>query len=41
MQQFAGLLLGLLAAVLLIQVGQGGPAQMRQWLRAKFLGDPA
>jgi hypothetical protein len=41
MEQFAGLVLLILAAALLVNLAQGGPAQVRAWLRAKFLGQPA
>ncbi|HEV3136171.1 MAG TPA: hypothetical protein VG348_15890 [Acidimicrobiia bacterium] len=41
MEQFAGFALGILAAILLLQFAQGGTKQVRQWLAAKFLGQPS
>lgn len=38
MEQAAGTILLLLAAVMLLQLAKGGPTQLRQWLGAKFLG---
>lgn len=40
MEQFAGLVLLVLAVALFVNLVQGGPAQVRAWLRAKFLGQP-
>ena len=41
MDQFAGFVLGILAAILLLQFAQGGTAQVKRWLAAKFLGQPS
>jgi uncharacterized membrane protein len=38
-EQAARLILGLIAAVLVLQLIQHGPAGPTRWLRAKFLGD--
>jgi hypothetical protein len=40
MSQFAGFCLGLFAAVMLLQLAQGGPTQLKAWLSSKFLGQP-
>jgi hypothetical protein len=40
-EAFARLLLVLVAVALTINLVQGGPGQVREWLRAKFLGKPA
>jgi hypothetical protein len=39
-EQFAGIVLLFLATVLFINLVQGGPAQVKANLRAKFLGHP-
>jgi hypothetical protein len=39
MQAAARLILGLLAAVLVLQLIEHGPAGVKRWLRAKFLGE--
>lgn len=41
MEQLSGLILMLIAAALLVNFLQGGPEQTKQWLAAKFLGQPA
>lgn len=38
MEEFARLLLLLLVAAVLINLLAGGPAQVRRWAAAKFLG---
>jgi len=37
MEQAARLALLLFAAILLVNLAHGGPAQVKQWLAAKFL----
>jgi hypothetical protein len=37
-EQFAQIVLLLIAAALVINLVQGGPAQVRSWWRAKLLG---
>jgi len=39
MSTAAGIILAILTGVLLVNLAQGGPGQVTQWLRAKFLGD--
>lgn len=41
MEQFAGIVLLVLATALFVNLVQGGPKQVRAWMRAKFLGLPA
>jgi hypothetical protein len=38
MEQAAGAILLLLLAVMALQLFKGGPAQLREWMEAKFLG---
>lgn len=38
MEEFAQLLLLLFAGVLVLNLVQGGPGQVGEWMRAKFLG---
>jgi hypothetical protein len=38
MEQAAGAILLLLAAIMLVQLLHGGPTQLRQWVGSKFLG---
>jgi hypothetical protein len=38
MEQAAGAILLLLAAVVALQLFQGGPKQLRRWMESKFLG---
>jgi hypothetical protein len=40
MEQFAGLVLLVLAVALFVNLVQGGPGQVKAWLSAKFLGKP-
>jgi len=40
-EELARLVLGVLAVALLINLVQGGPKRVRDWIAMKFLGRPA
>lgn len=40
MEEFAGIVLLVLLTAMFVNLVQGGPGQVRAWVRAKLLGQP-